>query len=210
MSDDQTFRSVLLVLFAVTLPVAAFYRIRSQMTRERLDRRKEGLFVLWTLRPIGIAGMIGLIVFLTNPDLMRWSSMPLPAWLRWTGVGIGVADSAFLVWTLHSIGRNLTDTVVTRKNHTLVTHGPYRWIRHPFYVAVLLAILANGLAAANWFILATGAMTFSLLKFRLEKEEALLIDRFGDEYRAYMARTNRFIPRRFTNRSALRPPSNPS
>ena len=204
-TDDQTFRSVLLVLFAVTLPVAAFYRIRSKMTRERLDRRQEGLLVLWTLRPIGIAGMIGLIVFLTNPDLMRWSAMPLPVWLRWTGVGIGVAGSAFLFWTLHSIGRNLTDTVVTRKNHTLVTHGPYRWIRHPFYVAVLLAILANSLAAANWFVLATGAVTFGLLKFRLGKEEALLVERFGDEYRAYMARTNRFIPRRVTDRSALRP-----
>ena len=196
MSDDGTFRSALLVLFMVVVPIAAFYRIRSQMTRERLDRRQEGLLVLWTLRPIGLAGMVGLILYLVNPDLMRWSSMPLPVWLRWTGIGVGAVTGAFLFWTLHSIGRNLTDTVVTRKVHTLVTHGPYRFVRHPFYIAVILLIVTNSLAAANWFILLTGVLGVALLVFRVEKEEALLVARFGDDYRAYMASTNRFWPGR--------------
>jgi len=62
-----------------------------------------------------------------------------------------------LVWMFRTLGRNLTDTVVTRKEHTLVTTGPYRWIRHPFYTSAGLLGVANSLAAANWFFFATGS-----------------------------------------------------
>jgi protein-S-isoprenylcysteine O-methyltransferase Ste14 len=88
----------------------------------------------------------------------------------------------------------VTDTVVTRKEHTLVTTGPYRWVRHPFYVAFALAVLANSLVTANWFLFVTGGVVFVLLVVRTRKEEHRLIERFGDEYRAYMRRTGRFFP----------------
>jgi protein-S-isoprenylcysteine O-methyltransferase Ste14 len=100
------------------------------------------------------------------------------------------------VWTLLSLGKNLTDTVVTRKAHTLVTVGPYRWVRHPFYDAVALSLLANSLTAANWFLLATGALLVALIVVRTRTEEQLLLARFGDAYRAYMERTARFLPTR--------------
>jgi len=63
-----------------------------------------------------------------------------------------------LLWTFQTLGPNLTDTVVTRKIHTLVTRGPYRWVRHPFYDSAALCIVANSLIAANWFLLLTGAL----------------------------------------------------
>jgi protein-S-isoprenylcysteine O-methyltransferase Ste14 len=84
---------------------------------------------------------------------------------------------------------------VTRKEHTLVTTGPYRWVRHPLYSSAALAILANSLVAANWFFLATGGVMFLLLVIRTRKEEENLLARFGDAYRKYMQRTGRFIPR---------------
>ena len=58
-------------------------------------------------------------------------------------VGVGVVAACLLIWTFRSLGTNLTDTVVTRKDHTLVTSGPYRFVRHPFYVAYTLAIAAK-------------------------------------------------------------------
>jgi protein-S-isoprenylcysteine O-methyltransferase Ste14 len=84
---------------------------------------------------------------------------------------------------------------VTRKEHTLVTTGPYRWVRHPFYGAAVLALLASSLVAANGFLFITGCVPVLLLRFRTWKEEENLIARFGDEYRAYMQRTGRFVPR---------------
>jgi hypothetical protein len=89
----------------------------------------------------------------------------------------------------------LTDTVVTRKKHTMVTTGPYAWVRHPFYTSVALAIVANSLATANWFVFTTGCLAVTLLVMRCRTEEENLIERFGDEYRAYARRTGRFVPR---------------
>lgn len=202
MNHDQTFRVVLIVGWLILLPIVAYHRIRSQATREKLDRRQEGLFVLFTLRPIGIAHMLGLLAYMVNPLQMAWSTVTLPDWLRWIGVGVGVVAGGLLIWTLLSLGKNLTDTVVTRKDHTLVTTGPYRWVRHPFYGSVALCILANSLTAANWFLFATGGLLFVLWLVRTKKEEELLLVRFGDAYRSYMERTGRFVPRIGKRRSA--------
>lgn len=194
MGDDQTFRLVLIAGALVLVPIMVYHRLRSQ-TGESLDRRQEGLFILLTLRPLGIATMVGLIVFMVNPSAMAWSSIDLPASIRWTGVGLGVLATGLLLWTLTNLGKNLTDTVVTRRTHTLVFTGPYRWIRHPFYCGVTLTILANGLVAANWFLLVAGGLVVLLLVVRTSTEEAKLVERFGDSYRMYMERTGRFLPR---------------
>ena len=196
MNPDQTFALVLRVGWLTLLPIIAFHRIRSQMTGEKLDRRQEGALILLTLRPAGIAHMVGVVTYMVDPSRMAWSSMPLPLWLRWAGVAVGAASGCLLVWTLVNLGKNLTDTVVTRKAHTLVTVGPYRWVRHPFYDAVALAVLANSLVAANWFLLATGALLMTMMVIRTRREEAHLLARFGDAYRSYMNRTGRFFPGR--------------
>ncbi len=194
-NSDEAFRIVLMIGAVLIFPVGLYYRFKSQSTGETLDRRQEGLVILLTLRPIGIAGGLGLIAFLVNPAVMAWSSLPLPNWLRWAGVGVGIAGGGLLLWTFHTLGPNLTDTVVTRKTHTLVTRGPYRWVRHPFYDSAALCILANSLVTANWFLLLTGVLTLLLLVVRTRKEEENLLKRFGDDYRAYMERTGRFWPK---------------
>ena len=193
MADDQTFRTLLLIGVAMTLPITAYHRYQAH-TNEPLDRRKEGWFVLATVRPIGIAFMIALIVYAVNPARMAWAAVPLPGWVRWTGFGVLIAANVLLFWTLHTLGRNLTDTVVTRREHTLVVRGPYRWVRHPFYCCVALVILSTSVIAANWFLMVTGPITLAMLVVRTPIEEAKLVERFGDDYRRYMARTNRFIP----------------
>ncbi len=195
MADDDIFRLCLIVGFAIMLPVGLFYRLRSLVPGERLDRRQEGVLVLATLRPIALMGMAGVIAYLINPRWMAWSALPLPVWLRWAGVAIGFATAPLLIWTFRSLGRNLTDTVVTRQNATLVTHGPYRWVRHPFYLCAGMAILANSLAMANWFVATAGVLALAAMVIRTRKEEENLIERFGDDYRDYMRRTGRFLPR---------------
>ena len=195
MDPDQTFRMVLIAGFLLVLPVALYHRVRSQATREPLDRRREGLFILLTLRPVGILTMLAIVAYLIDPAYMAWSSWPLPPWVRWTGAGIGAAAGALLIWSFHTLGRNLTDTVVTRREHTLVTRGPYRWVRHPFYDSVALWIIASSLLAANWFILLTGSLALALIVVRTRIEEEHLAARFGDAYRMYVRRTGRFLPR---------------
>jgi len=130
-----------------------------------------------------------------DPGSMAWSHVSIPIWLRWTGVGVIILAVVLLVWTFRTLGRNLTDTVVTRQQHTLVVDGPYRWIRHPFYDSAALLMLAISLIAANWFLFVVGVAVFCLLLLRTRTEEENLMARFGSSYQTYTERTGRFLPR---------------
>ena len=130
-----------------------------------------------------------------NPAWMSWASMPLPMWLRWIGVVVLCIASALLWWTFRSLGKNLTDTVVTRQAHTLVVDGPYRWVRHPFYDCTALLALAVSLITGNWFFLLGGVVLHGLFMIRTRTEERNLLARFGDDYRDYVGRTGRFLPK---------------
>ena len=195
MADDQTFRLILAVGMAAFLPVALYHRVRSQANGETLDRRLEGRFILLTLRPCGLMAMGGVVAFVLNPAWMSWASLPLPTAVRWAGVAVGLPTVALGIWTFRSLGRNITDTVVTRREHTLVTSGPFRYVRHPLYVTSALAWTANALTTANWFIALAGVVALALLVIRTATEEVKLVERFGDDYRRYTARTGRFFPR---------------
>jgi protein-S-isoprenylcysteine O-methyltransferase Ste14 len=194
MSEEQTLRAAVLVILISVLSIGIPYRVKSQATGEKLDRRQEGMFILTTLRPVGAASWVGLIAWMIDPRWMAWSAVPLSVSLRWAGVGVLIGAGALLIWTFRSLGPNLTDTVVTRQKHTLVTHGPYRWIRHPLYLCAAVLTVATSLVAANWFLAVTGVIVVGLLVIRTRTEEENLIARFGNEYRLYMQRTGRFLP----------------
>ena len=89
---------------------------------------------------------------------------------------------------------NITDTVVTRNNHTLVTKGPYRWIRHPLYTFGGLFFLCLSLITTIWLIPLLAIPTFAILMRRTSIEEQALLERFGDEYRLYLEKTESFFP----------------
>ena len=195
MNRDLSLRATLIVVTILIFPIGICYRLKSRATREKLYRSQEGLFILATLRPVGIALWVETIIWMIDPARIAWSSVPLPAWLRWTGVGVLALACGLLVWTFRCLGPNLTDTVVTRQKHTLITDGPYRWIRHPFYDSAAMPGVAVSLIAANWLIFVTGIALFCLFIVRTRTEETNLVARFGDSYRAYRERTGRFLPR---------------
>ena len=115
-------------------------------------------------------------------------------------MGLGIGTLPLFVWTHEALGKNWSADLVIKEEHALVTGGPYRWVRHPMYTAFFGSSLAYFLLSANWVIGLTGLGTSVLLAARVDKEEALMIEEFGDDYRAYMRRTGRFLPRMTPNR----------
>src|SRR5688572_15438201 len=194
MTDDDLFRLLLLLLGVIFMPLGLYHRLRS-FTDEKLDRWQEGIVILFGLRLMALVTFAGGVVWMINPEWMAWSALPLPLWLRWVGFGFAVGCGVLFVWTVHHLGKNLTDTVVTRRDSTLVTTGPYRWVRHPFYVACLFGVLGGSVTMANWYFLVGGGLILAFLATRTRIEEAKLIERFGDQYRDYMKRVGRFVPR---------------
>ena len=194
MAAETPFRVALTAVFVVTMAIVLYHRFKAR-TGEPIDRRQEGLLLAVTLRLSGLALWLIVLAYLINPHWVAWSQLELPAAVRWLGAAVGMAAALMMAWTLHNLGQNLTDSVVTRSAANLVTSGPYRWIRHPFYVSFALLIVSAALLAANWLIALAGAAVFVLLDLRTPKEERRLLDRFGDDYRNYAARTGKYLPR---------------
>jgi protein-S-isoprenylcysteine O-methyltransferase Ste14 len=178
--------------FAIT---ALFYRIRSVRKGERLDRTKEGWGLLIGLRLAGVSFLVSTVVLLSNPTRFPAAQFPVPEAVRWMGVAGLACAVAWLLWMFHSLGRNLTDTVVTRRDATFVNHGPYRFVRNPMYTGVLAMALTLGVALGTWLVPLLGALSFALLARRTKTEEKYLIEKFGDQYRDYMTRVGRFLPK---------------
>ena len=196
MPAENPFRIALAVVIVLSMSVAAYFRIQAAKSGERISHREEGYLFAAVLRLAGLVLWINTFGYLIFPAYFRWAALPLPIWLRWLGVAGGVGCSALMYWTLSSLGKNLTDTVVTRAKATLVTSGPYRWVRHPFYVTAALLMASVTLLTANWLIGVSSLVILSLLAVRTHKEEQMLMAKFGDDYRRYTAATGRFFPRR--------------
>ncbi len=176
------------VLFTVLIVVAVYHRLQAARSREPIDRRQEGWFLL-----IGIR-LAGLLLLLAGIAAFRRPS-EVPEGLQWIGVAVFGLSAALLCWMFVTLGRNLTDTVVTRKAAVLVTNGPYRYIRHPMYTGLLGAGLGLALVQGSWQIAACAVALFTMLAVRSRTEENFLTAKFGTAYIEYMQRVARFCPR---------------
>lgn len=195
MPAETPFRIALAIVIVLTMAVTVYYRFQAASSGEKISHREEGYLFATAVRMAGLVLWISTFGYLIFPTYFQWASMPLPIGLRWFGVVTGVLSSLLIYWTLSSLGKNLTDTVVTRFKATLVTNGPYRWVRHPFYVTAALLMVSVTVLTANWFIGISSVAVLALLAVRTPKEEQMLIERFGQQYRDYMATTGRYVPR---------------
>jgi protein-S-isoprenylcysteine O-methyltransferase Ste14 len=120
----------------------------------------------------------------------------LPPWCGWCGAVI-FAAALWLLWRSHvDLGTNFSPELQLKNEHSLVTHGVFRHIRHPIYSAHLLWALAQILLLQNW-IAGFSLLVFQLplYVYRIPREEKMMLDTFGEEYEVYMETTSRLIPR---------------
>jgi protein-S-isoprenylcysteine O-methyltransferase Ste14 len=137
--------------------------------------------------------IIPLVYFLSGqPRFADYVFNPLWGWI---GVVLMLAALALFYETHRQLGRNWSVTLDTRKKHTLVDTGLYAHVRHPMYSAFWLLALAQAALLANWIAGFSGLVGWGILFFlRIGREERLMIDTFGDDYRDYMRRTKRVVP----------------
>jgi protein-S-isoprenylcysteine O-methyltransferase Ste14 len=196
--NENIFRILAAVILVTGMAISSYYRRKADReTGEKISRKADGNVMMTVIRIGGLILWLSPFVYLINPAWMDWAKIGLPEWVRWLGVGIGILCTLGIYWLFSSIGSGITPTSATRKEHKLVTSGPYRWVRHPLYTVGSSMFVAFGMMADNWFIALLGVLAFVGMAIRTPKEEANLIEKFGDEYRQYMKRTGRFLPRLF-------------
>jgi protein-S-isoprenylcysteine O-methyltransferase Ste14 len=194
--NENIFRLLAALLLFTAIGISTYYRRKADReSGETISRKVDGSAFMNIIRIGGLILWLSPLVYLINPAWMAWSKIGLPEWLRWLGVGLGIVCTLGIYWLFSSIGTGITPTSATRQEHKLVTSGPYRWVRHPLYTFGSAMFVAFGLMADNWFIALLGILAFIAMASRTPKEEANLIEKFGDEYREYMKRTGRYLPR---------------
>lgn len=194
--NDTIFRILVLGLVVAALAISAYFRRKAQRAGgDKIDRTQEGVPLMLVLRVAGLALWLSVFVYVINPNWIAFAALPLPDELRWFGFALCLIALPLLVWMFRSLGNNITDTVQTRAHAQLVVRGPYQYIRHPLYSFGVLFFIGLMLLTANALIIFFGAVALTMLILRTPNEEAKLVEKFGDAYRAYMAQTPRFVPR---------------
>lgn len=190
------FRWFVLATLVACLSISIHYRRRARKQGETIPRSREQPHLVTARALLGIPLWGAIFAYVLNPRWMEWASLASPAWTRWVGVGLGLLSVPATYWVFSSLGKNVSETILTKEHHELVTHGAYRWIRHPLYTTGITLILGIGLAAANWLILLLGLIALASIRLAvIPLEEERLVATFGDDYRAYARRTGAMLPR---------------
>lgn len=165
-------------------------RSRKTPVANRRDRMREQ-----TLMAISYSGLFVIPLIYVLTDLFKFADYAFYPIQAWTGTLVLAAGMALLHRTHRDLGRAWSITLEVRDQHTLVTHGIYERLRHPMYAAFWLWAISQALLLPNWIAGFSGLMGFGTLFFaRVGYEERMMLETFGDDYRAYMARTYRLIP----------------
>ena len=178
------------VLIAI-IRIPARWRARSNQIE--VDRKSTQEKFLLALLSLGM-GVLPLAYIFT--PWLNFANYRPRSWAGWTGA-VSFAVGLGLLWRGHAdLGRNWSESLQLREGHQLITSGIYRYIRHPIYAFGWLLGVAQALLLQNWIAGLSGLVSFALLYFlRVPREEQMMLEQFGDEYRAYMQRTGRVIPR---------------
>ncbi len=147
-----------------------------------------------TLRLINVGSTIALLLAFAA-SFLPWLTLPYPRLALDAGIVLLAAGSLLRRICFRILGEYFTAAVTVRAGQPVIEKGPYRWIRHPGYTAGFIVFLGIGLAFGNWLGLAIFFLEIAVVySQRIKAEEKALLDTLGEPYRAYMARTKRFIP----------------
>lgn len=113
----------------------------------------------------------------------------------WIGAILGLCGIAFLIWVHACLGKEWSVNLQLNDDHRLIRSGPYSRIRHPMYTALFSVYLGLGLISSNYVIIILMIIAIISLAIRIPKEENMLIEKFGDEYKTYMENTGKLFPK---------------
>jgi protein-S-isoprenylcysteine O-methyltransferase Ste14 len=197
LKGHNTFEVIFLFGFVSGSLIRIVYTARRRGVKA--EKRHSGVLDIILISAAGI-GMDLPFVYLFTPWL-DFANYHLPGPSGWAGTTV-FAGAVLMLWRSHAdLGRNWSATLQILGRHSLVTTGVYRYIRHPMYTAHLLWAIAQGLLLSNWLAgWAFLMLSIPLYVVRIPKEEQMMLEHFGGEYRSYTSRTGRLIPRKIVNR----------
>lgn len=176
----------MIILPPVDVSVRLYYqkgRRKFEKVAVKHEKREKFFYYL-----VGM-GIIPIFYYLLTSriDIFR---LPFPARVRWLGAGIVFAGNFLFIWSHRALGSNWSPILEIRKEHTLVTNGPYRFVRHPMYAAIFIIGIGITLLSSNWIVaLCYMLPVICMYLVRIYDEERMMIEQFGKDYRKYIRST---------------------
>ena len=195
MNELIPYRIATVVIMIAGMIISGHFRKKADREGGKVPRTDDGLPFLLPATIVAIVAMGSVLTFIVYPPLTTWAQTPIPTPIRLAGIALALINLPILYALFKNLGSNVTSTASTRENHTLVTTGPYRWIRHPLYTIGLILWFSLALITNLWPILVSIALFIPIINKRTQTEEANLIAKFGQDYIDYQQRIGKYLPR---------------
>jgi protein-S-isoprenylcysteine O-methyltransferase Ste14 len=174
------------IVFIVFWVLAAFVQKRNARRQTVGLRLIQVSILLLVLVPFFVEGRAaGLLSRHRYPNLLV---------VQYFGVLLLLLGFGFAVWARFALGRNWSGIVTVKEDHTLITRGPYAWVRHPIYTGVLLALLGTAVTLGTILNLVEVPVVGFALWLKLRTEEKFMLETFGEQYTAYRRHVKALIP----------------
>ncbi|MGC7872856.1 isoprenylcysteine carboxylmethyltransferase family protein [Desulfosporosinus sp. SYSU MS00001] len=196
-------RFIFLIVYLAFFLVRSHFGIKFQNTEEPKDHLKdlnlaiqrEGKISMSLRSILSLVMLLSIVIYVISPSWLQVFTLSFPLWLRLTGLALSLATLPLLYWSHRALGRQYSPDLDLKEGHKLITRGPYSIIRHPMYTILIAFMISISLFSASTLILVPHMAALLLLLLRLDKEEAMLIEKFGADYREYMLKTGRLLPK---------------
>ncbi len=164
--------------------------------RQSLNHRSDAAVADAGSRPvIRVATIVGVVGAILAVKHLPGADIGVPTVAAWIGLVVLWCGVGLRWWSFHTLGRYFTFRVQTSADQPVITGGPYRFVRHPSYSAILLAVAGIGLLIGNWVALAALLVAVgAAVVYRIHIEERALLAAIGDPYRAFAATRKRLVP----------------
>ena len=111
------------------------------------------------------------------------------------GLLLMVMGLMLAIWARQILGGNWSANVQIKHGHELITDGPYFYVRHPIYTALILMFLGNAIVVGELRGVFAVLIVYASFYFKYRKEEQMMMHEFGDNYLEYMSKTGALFPR---------------
>ena len=191
--DEMFYRvslAILIIAFFIIRAPGVLSASKTEKTEEKKPTRER---ILVFLNFIGMMGFPLLYILTTWLD---YFALVIPEIIRLSGIIFFVMGLVLLIWVHRTLGKHWSMLLKLGEEHRLITNGPYARVRHPMYSYFYIMVISTALISANLLVGGFGFLTWTLLYVvRVGDEEAMMIEQFGEEYKEYMERTGRLIPK---------------
>jgi protein-S-isoprenylcysteine O-methyltransferase len=175
--------------------VELYYLISEIILNIRTARGKDGTADRGTMRLVWVL-VIACFVLAWLPVILDIGRiLVLGDWLTWVGVAVMISGIVFRHYAISILGKFFTASVQIQEKHELIRAGPYRYVRHPAYLGILIMALGLGIALANWISLLICIVlpTIGIMQ-RIKVEEKELERYFGKQYQDYKKGSRALVP----------------